>query len=105
MTFDPRRYDRDVVGPLRGIHGQLPPGDLWQRYAMEPELAGKALAEHLDSVRDHWRRLAGGFEGDGRVRVAKMLLAADERLVLSAGRALLDINWWLARSPHQKQPW
>ncbi|WP_329108027.1 hypothetical protein OG792_05735 [Micromonospora sp. NBC_01699] len=93
-TFDTARYDREVIGPLRGRHGRLPPGDLRVRYAIEPGMDRSAIEERLRKVRMYWNQKATGPAAQAATRVCQRLLAADEEIVRSAGARMLDPTWW-----------
>src|SRR5215207_1311266 len=101
MTFDPQRYDQEVIKPLRRFHGQLPQGDSSERYAIEPGFTSADLPEHLKQVRRYWKRLALGGDDDGRARVARLLQEADAHISRTAGPAINDINWWRGQASHQ----
>jgi hypothetical protein len=91
-VFDTDRYDREILRPLRGTHGQLPPSDLAARYAIEPGMDAEQLARHLATVRGWWQLRAGG--PDFRAEVCRLLLQADAELAATAGAAMNDPAWW-----------
>jgi hypothetical protein len=95
MAFDQTAYDREVIRPLRGIHGHLPLGDLQRRYAVRAGMTGAQLATHLETVRAYWRQRAAGL--DSGSDVCRRLLDQDAELRRSAGDALLDPQWWVAQ--------
>ena len=66
MEFDPARYDREVIGPLRGRRGRLPDGDLRVRYAVAPGMDRAALEQRLRKVRTYEKQNEGrkGVLGD-----------------------------------------
>jgi hypothetical protein len=91
--FDPVRYDREVLRPLRGTHGELPQTNLMARYAVEPGMSADRLAEHLTEIRAWWAQRAAA--PDSRAQVCRLLIDADQRLIDSAGAAMNDPAWWL----------
>ncbi|WP_027344125.1 hypothetical protein [Hamadaea tsunoensis] len=95
MAFDPNAYEEGVIRPLRGVHGSLPAGDLWVRYAIAGDLPGEQLASHLAAVRRYWRERAE--EGGHAAEVCRLLLAEDERLRHQYGDALMQPSWWRER--------
>jgi len=92
MMFDAARYDREVLRPLRGAHGQLPPGELMARYAIEPGLTSEQLSLHLAEIRAWWRERSAA--PDSRAQVCRLLMEADDRLAATAGDAMNDPDWW-----------
>ncbi|MEV6302268.1 hypothetical protein AB0M02_22820 [Actinoplanes sp. NPDC051861] len=90
--FDASRYDREVLRPLRGTHGQLPPGDLVARYAVDPGMDADALRLHLTRMRAWWAQRAEA--PDFRAAVCRLLLQADEDLQATVGPAMEDPDWW-----------
>ncbi|GAA0469571.1 hypothetical protein Ade02nite_32550 [Paractinoplanes deccanensis] len=103
--FDAARYDREVLRPLRGTHGHLPPGDLLARYAVDPGMDAAALARHLAEIRAWWRERARA--PDFRAQVCKLLIQADEELLRTVGDAMDDPAWWREQahlSPTAEEP-
>jgi hypothetical protein len=92
VLFDAVDYDREVLRPLRGSHGQLPPGDLLARYAVDPGLDADALTAHLAEIRAWWRRRAEA--PDFRAEVCRLLLELDEELQATVGAVMNDPAWW-----------
>ena len=90
MAFEPDRYEREVIRPMRGRRGPLTDDDLLRRYAIEPGLPD--LKAHLRRVRTYWNQTASG--PDSRAQVCKRLLAADEELQRRPGVDLTDPAWW-----------
>ncbi|MFC8849191.1 MULTISPECIES: hypothetical protein [unclassified Micromonospora] len=103
MEFDPARYDREVIGPLRGRRGRLPDGDLRVRYAVEPGMDRAALEQRLRKVRTYWNQKASGPAAQAATGVCKRLLAADEELKRTAGSAMLDPAWWEQQATAYRQ--
>jgi hypothetical protein len=101
MAFDQARYEREVIGPMRGRRGRLTDDDLLRRYAIEPGMDRDALQAHLRKVRTYWNQRAGG--PDGRAQVCKQLLTADQELQRREGAKLLDPAWWQAQAQRQDQ--
>jgi hypothetical protein len=100
--FDAARYDREVLRPLRGAHGQLPPGDLLARYAVDLTMDAAALTAHLAEIRAWW-----GFRAtapDFRAQVCGLLLAADRDLQASVGPAMTDPAWWREQASEVTAP-
>jgi hypothetical protein len=89
MAFDPERYEREVIRPMRGRRGPLDDDDLTVRYAIEPGLTD--LPGHLRRLRTYWNQTASG--PDSRAQVCRRLLAADEDL-RRGGAELTDPTWW-----------
>jgi hypothetical protein len=79
MSFDPDRYQRDVLEPARVAGGQ-PPGDLLVRYALTTELPRDRLAfeRHLAEVVNFWRTLR---QRRAYAKLAEGLLAAHAALL------------------------
>ncbi|MEV4346692.1 hypothetical protein AB0J83_19705 [Actinoplanes sp. NPDC049596] len=105
LLFDAARYDREVLRPLRGTHGHLPPGDLLARYAVDPAMEAAELARHLTEIRAWWRERARA--PDFRAEVCKLLIRADEELRRTSGDALDDPAWWREQahlSPVTEEP-
>lgn len=98
MTFDPVRYEQEVIRPLRR-HTRLPAGDLLRRYAIEPGLDDTRLKEHLRRIRAYWNQKAGS--PDNRAKVCRLLLLADEELQRNHGAAMYQPAWW----QQQAQQW
>jgi hypothetical protein len=102
--FDAVNYDREVLRPLRGSHGQLPPGDLFIRYAIDPNMDAEALSVHLFEIRAWWqsRKEAPDF----RAEVCKLLIRLDEELQATVGEVMNDPAWWReqARTPLAASP-
>ncbi|MCO8271599.1 hypothetical protein M1L60_13455 [Actinoplanes sp. TRM 88003] len=96
--FDTTRYDREVLRPLRGMHGELPAGDLLARYAIDPGMDAAELAAHLTEVRAWWAERAKA--PDFRAQVCQRLLAADRELRASAGDAMMVPEWWREQDRH-----
>ncbi|MBU2668234.1 hypothetical protein KOI35_32455 [Actinoplanes bogorensis] len=95
MVFEPDRYEREVIRPLRGRNTPLTDDDLLRRYAIEPALAdAAALAAHLRKLRTYWNQTASG--PDSKAQVCRRLLAADEELQKRPGADLTDPRWWRA---------
>ncbi|MET7967271.1 hypothetical protein [Micromonospora sp. NPDC005305] len=92
MAFDAERYDREVIKPLRGQHGRLPPGNLAARYAVEPGWTAQDLVRHLAVVRRFWQDRAVG--PDSRAEICRLLIRADEELIRTAGELMNDPAWW-----------
>jgi hypothetical protein len=92
MPFDAKRYDREILKPLRGIHGRLPAGNLPARYAIEQGMSSDQLVAHLAALREFWRERANG--PDSRAEICRLLLVADEDLVRMTGDAINDPAWW-----------
>jgi len=90
MAFEPDRYEREVIRPMRGRRGPLTDDDLVRRYAIEPGLSD--LKAHLRRVRTYWNQTASG--PDSRAQVCRRLLAADEELQRRPGVDLADPAWW-----------
>ena len=90
--FDTARYDREVLRPLRGTHGQLPPGDLLARYSIDPDMDAAELTDHLREIRAFWARRAQA--PDFRGEVCKLLIHTDQALRRTAGAAMDDPAWW-----------
>ena len=90
MAFEPDRYEREVIRPMRGRRDPLTDDDLLRRYAIEPGLPD--LKAHLRRVRTYWNQTASG--PDSRAQVCKRLLAADEELQRRPGVELTDPAWW-----------
>ncbi|GLY04328.1 hypothetical protein [Actinoplanes sp. NBRC 101535] len=90
--FDAARYDREVLRPLRGAHGRLPPGDLPARYAVDPAMDAAELTAHLAVIRAWWEQRAQA--PDFRAEVCRLLLQADAELRATAGDAMKDPAWW-----------
>jgi len=100
MAFDPDRYEREVIRPLRGRHGRIA-DDLPRLYAVEPGMTGAQLQEHLRRLRTYWNQRASG--PDSRAQVCKQLLATDEELQRTPGVALSDPDWWQAQFQRQAE--
>ncbi len=93
MAFEPERYEREVVRPMRGRRTQLTDDDLVRRYAIEPGLDDPAdLKAHLKRLRTYWNQTASG--PDSRAQVCKRLLAADEELQRRPDVELSNPLWW-----------
>jgi hypothetical protein len=92
MAFDRQRYEKEVIGPLRGRHGRLPDDDLPRRYAVDASMRTEDLRNHLRELRRYWNSKAGG--ADSKARVCRQFLAADEELQRSAGAEMYDPQWW-----------
>ncbi|MEV7628697.1 hypothetical protein [Actinoplanes sp. NPDC089786] len=91
MSFDQEAYEREVVRPLRGKRGKLPPPPVM--YAVRPDLRDRAALEaHLKRVRAFWGQKARGNTNAGAV--CKQFIAADEELKRTAGGRLADPLWW-----------
>lgn len=100
--FDAARYDREVLRPLRGTHGQLPPGDLLARYAVDPAMDAATLPAHLAEIRAWWTLRAKA--PDFRAQVCKLLLQADRELQTTVGAAMADPAWWREQSTAPSEP-
>ncbi|HEX6755873.1 MAG TPA: hypothetical protein VF109_07990, partial [Mycobacteriales bacterium] len=58
MGFDPEEYRKEVLDPARR-RGNVPPADLFVRYAIGPEARrdDAAFAAHVEGMAKHWRAL------------------------------------------------
>ncbi|MGA5301109.1 hypothetical protein ACPCHT_14340 [Nucisporomicrobium flavum] len=93
MVFDQRRYEEDVIKPMRSQKGPLTDDDLLRRYAIEPGLTDAAeLKQHLRKLRTYWNQTASLPTGLGQV--CKRLMAADEDLKKRPDARLEDPAWW-----------
>jgi hypothetical protein len=105
--FSPSRYEVEVLNPLRGLHGRLPEGDLYRRYAIdhltEAPLTESLLAEHLITLRTFWAQQARAT-GMTKAEVCRMLIEADRELSETAGRNLTDPAWWSAQHGQVAEP-
>lgn len=95
--FDAARYEREVLRPLRGTHGQLPPTNLSARYAVEPGMNAEELTARLAEVRQWWGQRAEA--PDFGAEVCKLLIRTDEQLRATAGEAMNDPAWWEEQTP------
>ncbi|MEU8073364.1 hypothetical protein AB0B20_26785 [Micromonospora sp. NPDC049151] len=102
MAFDAERYDREVIKPLRGHHGRLPPGDLAARYAVEPGWTRAELIRHLTVVRRFWQDSAVG--PDSRAEICRLLIRADEELIRTVGDSMTDPAWWQEHGARASRP-
>ncbi|MBX6721829.1 MAG: hypothetical protein IRY92_01115, partial [Dactylosporangium sp.] len=102
MTFDERRYEREVIRPLRSSGGRITI-DRRKLYAIEPGMTGAEIRERIEQVRAYWRTTAAGSIPWLREQ-AQRLLAEDERLRQSAGDAMYEPSWWQAEAPQQAEP-
>lgn len=94
MALDQRRYEDEVVKPLRGRTAQLP-DDLVTRYAVEPDMTGPALEKRLREVRAYWNNKARSASHTGQV--CQAFLRADEKLRAEHGERLGDPEFWRER--------
>lgn len=92
--LDQKRYEEEVVRPLRGRTAQLP-DDLPTRYAVDARMTGPEIEKRLREVRAYWTNKARSASHVGQV--CQAFLRADERLRGEHGDQLADPAFWRRR--------
>lgn len=90
--FDADLYEREVLRPLRGAHGGLPPGNLMARYAIDADMNARQVMERLAEIRAWWRERAA--RPDSPAQVCRLFLLDDERLAAATGDIMNEPAWW-----------
>ena len=93
-ALDQKRYEEEVVRPLRGRTAQLP-DDLPTRYAVDARMTGPEIEKRLREVRAYWTNKARSASHVGQV--CQAFLRADERLRAEHGDQLADPAFWRRR--------
>lgn len=92
MSFDARRYEDEVIRPLRRRH-ELSGLELSHRYGVRPSMTDGEIVDQLRSVRSYWDRMvraAGTHLGS----VCSKLIEADRELREANGPAMDEPHWW-----------
>ena len=93
-ALDQKRYEEEVVRPLRGRTAQLP-DDLPTRYAVDARMTGPEIEKRLREVRAYWTNKARSASHVGQV--CQAFLRADECLRAEHGDQLADPAFWRRR--------
>lgn len=99
MAFDPKRYEEEVLKPLRRPGAR--PDDLLGLYAVETGMGAGELEERVRRVRSLWNQKAGGVTG--LARVCQLLLTADEDRRRDPAVRLTDPQWWRRQARDQER--
>jgi len=93
MRFNENQYVQDFIKKVRG--GPALPDDLLSRYNISLPATDAEITEQMKTVRAYWNRIYQGSSTGAQV--ARMCLAADERLRDQHGSAMQTRAWWEAR--------
>lgn len=93
MRFNESQYVEDFIKKVRKAPAL--PDDLLSRYNISLPATDTEIVEHMRAVRAYWNRIYQG--SSTAAQVARMCLAADERLRDQHGSAMQTRAWWEAR--------
>ncbi|MBB5872972.1 hypothetical protein F4553_006406 [Allocatelliglobosispora scoriae] len=94
MAFDAARYEREVIGPLRGRRGGLPDMDPRVRYGIDAGMGQREIEEQLRKVRAFWNQKATGAAAHPATKVCRQLLAADDEQKRVVGGRMATREYW-----------